>query len=343
LRTASSQTRQRCALGLVRVHDAPKPLLRYLARDEYQIARPLLEGGVGLDDSDLIATVRAGVSQHWLAIAQRRNLGAAVGDALAQTGDAAVLAVLLRNATARLSAQAVDMILGRSRQATELAPLLVARPEMRPSQALAMFWWVGFEARTQIVRRFAADRGALIGELADVFALAAAEDWADADARKAMQVVERRQRNRAAAQRSQHGSLEGAIAAAEASGDRSIWNEIGYLAGVRPATANLIFADPGGEAIGIFCKAVGLKRPGLLMLWRALRRPAGDPGDVANPLGRTMFIYDTLATAKAQTVLRYWNWSFSAEISEPRPDLLGDEEGAAQARRGVMPLFSRNG
>lgn len=344
LRTASSDLRRRCALGLVRVQDAPKALLRYLARDEFQVAQPLLENGIGFDDSDLIATVRAGVSAHWLAIARRRGVNEAVTDALVQAGDIGVIEALLRNTTARFSAQGIDMIVARSRAAVELSSLLVGRSEVRASQALVMFWWVGFEVRVQIVRRFAVDRATLIGDLGDVFALAAAEGWADEDTRKALQVVERRQRNRAAAQRSPHGSLEGAIAAAEKGMDRALMQEIGHLCGIRPTTAAQIFSDPGGEAIGVLCKAVGLKRPMLLALWRALRRPPGDAAATDNPLGRAVYVYDTLATAKAQTVLRYWNWSFTAD-AVGADNLTFDDIGSEtpQARRNAMLLFNRNG
>ncbi|HRK65319.1 MAG TPA: DUF2336 domain-containing protein, partial [Terricaulis sp.] len=261
LRTANLDLRQRCAGGLSRVREAPKALLRYLARDEISVAGPLLENGVGFDDSDLIATVRAGVPAHWLAIARRRGLTEPVTDALVQTTDVSVIEAVLRNSFAKLSTYGVDLSVARSRQAPSIAPLLVARPEIRPTQALVLFWWCEFEARVSILRRFAVDRTVLIGELGDIFRMAAAEGWADADARKAMQVIERRQRNRAAAKQSPFGSLEGALAAAEHGVDRGLIHEIAHLAGIKPTTASQIFSDPGGEAIGVFAKAVGLKRP----------------------------------------------------------------------------------
>jgi uncharacterized protein (DUF2336 family) len=344
LRTSNVELRRKCAQGLVRVNDAPKTLLRYLARDEITVAQPLLENGVGFDDSDLIATVRAGVSAHWSAIARRRALTEPVADALLQTGDVEVIELVLRNNGAKLSTQAIDMAVARARQAPHLPPSLVARAEMRPTQALMLFWWAEFPARVQILRRFAIDRNVLLHELGDVFAMAAAEGWSDADTRKTLQVIERRQRNRAAAAKSPYGSLEGALAAAERGLDRTLLNEIAHLAGVKPTTASQIFADAGGEAIGVLCKAVGLKRPSLIALWKALRRPAGDPDATNNPLGRTVYVFDTLATAKAQTVLRYWNWSFTADavgierVSADDPDM-----ELRLARRNAALLFHRNG
>jgi uncharacterized protein (DUF2336 family) len=344
LRTSNVDLRRRCAHGLTRINDAPKTLLRYLARDDINVSEKLLEEGIGFDDSDLIATIRAGMAAHWLAIARRKNLTEPVSDALLQTSDVAVVEAVLRNQRAKLSTQGVDLAVARSRQSPTLAQCVVNREELRPSQALVLFWWANFEARLQILRRFAIDRNVLLQDLGDVFALAAAEGWSDADTRKTLQVIERRQRNRAAAARSPHGSLEGALAAAERGLDRALVGEIAHLAGVKPTTAKQIFTDPGGEAIGVFCKAVGLKRPLLLALWRALRRPGGDPDKIDNPLGRTVYVFDTLATAKAQTVVRYWNWSFTADavgieqVSYQDPDL-----ELRLARRNAALLFNRNG
>lgn len=344
LRTSNVDVRQRCAIGMLRIHDAPKTLLRYLARDEIRVAQRLLEEGIGFDESDLIATIRAGVATHWLAIAKRRGLSEPVSDALLQTGDPQIIEAVLRNQTAKLSTNGIDVVVARSRQAAQLPALLVPRSELRATQALVLFWWAGFDTRVHILRRFAVDRGVLLQELGDVFALAAAEGWSDADTRKTLQVIERRQRNRAAAAQSVYGSLEGALAAAEHGLDRPLINEIAHLGGIKPTTAAQIFADAGGEAIGVFCKAVGLKRPALLALWKALRRAPGDPDGRDSALGRTAYVFDTLATAKAQTVLRYWNWSFTADAANIERVAFDDQALELNlARRNAALLFHRNG
>ena len=193
----------------------------------------------------------------------------------------------------------------------------------------------------QILRRFAVDRNVLLEQLGEVFALAAEEGWSDADTRKTLQVIERRQRNRAAAKQSPFASLEGALQQAAHGVDRALLNEIAHLSGIKPATAQQIFSDSGGEAIAVFCKATGLKRHSLLDLWRALRRPLGDPEATNNPLGRTLYAFDTLATAKAQTVLRYWNWSFTADAGSGET-LAFDDLEATLARRNASLLFQRD-
>lgn len=329
LRTASVEMRQRCAERLAVLVDAPKTLLRYLARDTIDVARPLLEQSPALDDSDLVATIRGGVRAHWLAIAGRRRVPELVAEALVRTCDPAVVEAVLRNPGAKLTVQALESAVLQSRDAPVIPELLSRRPETSPAQALTMFWWAGGDTRLQILRRFAVDRNVLCGELADLFALAAREDWADPETRKAIALIERRQRNRAAAERSPFGSLENAIAAGAAGIDRPLIAEISYLAGIRPQTGAKIMSDRGGEGIAVLCKATGLKRDSLRALWRGLRRPDGDADNPNSALGRVMLVYELVATLKAQTVLRYWNWSFTtganptdAALMDPADDSL---------------------
>lgn len=345
LRSASLPVRQSLAQRLALIESPPKSILRYLARDEISVAHDLLRDGVGFDDSDLLATVRFGLSAHWKVIAKRKNLSEIVSEALMQTGDSDVIALVLANPRARLSQPAVDGAITGSRRRPELIDLLLQRPELRPTQALVLFWWANFSQRSQIVRRYSAERQTLLSEMGDLFAQAAKENWNDPESRKALQLVERRQRNRQALSRSAHGSLEEAIADADASGmSKQAAIEIGHLCGVKPMTIVRILMDRGGEPIGVLGKAVGLKRPHLDRLWAALRRPMADPGSHETPYGRMLFIYDILSSAKAQTALRYWNWSFSAEARDLSVNMLdSDEDDLAMtpARRNAALLNLR--
>jgi uncharacterized protein (DUF2336 family) len=67
-----------------------------------------------------------------------------------------------------------------------------------------------------------------------MFAMASAEGWQDPLSRKALQFIERRQRNRAAIEKSPYESLDEAVAAAEAGITRELAEEISYLSGVKP-------------------------------------------------------------------------------------------------------------
>jgi uncharacterized protein (DUF2336 family) len=229
-----------------------------------------------------------------------------------------------------------------------MVPLLLNRPELRPSHAYVLFWWADAAARRTILQRFAVSREVLQEAASDVFPLAAAEGWQDPLARKALQFIERRQRNRAAIARSPFASLDEAIMAAQDGMTRETAEEISYLAGLKPMTGAKIFTDPGGEPLAILCKATGLPRSALRALWRGLRRPEADANGVPSPaLERVLVTYDMIAVDRAQTVLRYWNWSLSSAMTPALMKAIrdGDEEALDEysvPQRAAMLALGRD-
>jgi uncharacterized protein (DUF2336 family) len=239
-----------------------------------------------------------------------------VVEAIIATGDLAATEAILRNDMARISAPAIEVILGCTREHPRLTSLLLRRSELRPSHAFVMFWWAGAEERRTILQRFAVTREVLQEAVSDVFPLAAAENWQDPLSRKGLQFIERRQRNRAALDRSPFNSLDEAVAAAAEGITRETAEELSYLSGLKPTTGAKIFTDPGGEAIAILCKATGLPRQAVRALWRGLRRPEADEtGTINAGLERALIVFDMMAVDRAQTVLRYWNWSLTSALT----------------------------
>ncbi|HEX5008679.1 MAG TPA: DUF2336 domain-containing protein [Hyphomonadaceae bacterium] len=323
-------SRELCARRLQEMSQAPKRLLRFLALDAPHVAQLILSDNKAFDDADLVHIVQNGASPHRVAIAHRKDIGPAVATAIAETGDIAAMRALLDNNQSKLSERSVDLMTSASRKARDLTPLLILREEVRPAHALAMFWWAEAAERRHILLRFSAERTLLLEMCADIFRHAAGEGFSDPVVRKALQVIERRQRNRAAIEKSPYENLEGAVSAAVVSGmDQQMMTEIAYLSGIKPTTAERIFQDPGGEGVAILCKATGLKRGFLKDLWTALGR-ARD-GDDDMDFNRVSEIYETIAVAKAQTVLRYWNWSLSSAYS-PEEIEAQDEDPDAFAR-----------
>ncbi|MBU3919156.1 MAG: DUF2336 domain-containing protein, partial [Alphaproteobacteria bacterium] len=98
--------------------------------------------------------------------------------------------------------------------------------------------------------------------------------------------------------------------------DAELVQEIGYLAGIKPVTAAKILSDLGGEGLAVLCKSTGLKREYLRLLWTALRRPLETAQGAPHPdFHRVAETYEVLSVARAQTTLRYWNWSLSAAFT----------------------------
>lgn len=302
-----------CAKRLVATTDAPRRLMRYLAQCRIEVAQCLLEANTSYDASDLIDLVRVTKIEHRLIIAERRMVPVTVSDALIHCGETEVLRRLLLNQGAQISELGMDNLIQLSQQNEDLCPLIAKREELRPSQAMAMFWWCDGPVRRAMFSKQAADRMIIIEQCSDVFSQFTEADYQDVIARKTLQVIERRQRNRAALEKSDFESLEEAIAAAAQEGlTPEKMQEIGYLCGIKPLCMAKLMSDLGGEGIAVLCKATGLKRKSLKDLWLAMRRPLEtEPGKVHPQLSYVLETFDVLSVMKAQTVLRYWNWSFT--------------------------------
>ncbi len=317
LREADIELREGVAKRLVMLNEAPRTILVILAKDDLRVARHVLEKSRSLTDSDLIQIARKVPMEHRQVLAQRRNITDSVVDVLVEFLEEDVVETVLMNKTAQFSETALQRILRMSRNHHRYVELLLLRDELRPSHGLTMFWWAEPKERRKILKRFSIARTVLQDSCADLYPMAAQNGWSDSSVRKALQFIERRQRNRAAIDRSQYEGLEAALEAAEAGGlTREITQEISYMAGVKPATGAQILTDQSGEAIAILCKAPGLKREFVSKMWRALKRPTVDENGNEHPdLTRIIAVYDEISTDKAQTVLRYWNWSLTSSLN----------------------------
>ncbi|MFN7110572.1 MAG: DUF2336 domain-containing protein [Brevundimonas sp.] len=346
LRLASTEERRRVAARLAPLAELPNSVARLLLRDEPEIARLLIEQCASLSDADLVGCARDAGPEHRLIMAERRGLSEIVTETLFSFGEMEVMEAVLRNPTVRLSQVGVEAVVGLSRTHPKLSGLLLKRPELRPAGAYVMFWWCGPDDRRTILQRFAVSREVMQEVSEDVFAMAASEGWSDPVARKALQFIERRQRNRAAIEKSPYDGLEHALSVAARDGlSRETASEIAFLAGVKPLTGAKILGDPGGESLAILCKATGLSRVDLLNLWRSMRRPETTADGALHPdLERVQITYEMLAVDRAQTVLRYWNWSLSSALT---PSLLraireGEDEAideySAPERAAMMVL-----
>ena len=273
LRLAEPRERKRVAERLAPLSELPNSLARLLLRDDPAVAGLLIEQCASLTDADLVSCARDTGLEHRLLIAARRGIPEVVAETLVSFEEAVVLEALLRNVTARLSQSAIETIVSLSRQSPALCASLLRRSELRPSGAYVMFWWCGPEDRKTILQRFAVSREVMQEVVEDVFAMAAEEGWSDPVSRKALQFIERRQRNRAAIAKSPYDSLEQAVAAAAEGGlNREVASEISYLAGIKPLTGAKVLGDVGGEPLAILCKATGMTRHDLLNLWRSIAR-----------------------------------------------------------------------
>ena len=333
LRESEIEIREGVARRLTMLNEAPRNILVMLAKDDIRVAKHVLENAKSLTDSDLIEIAKTTFSKHHEIIARRRTVADGVVEVLVQFMDEVVVERLLINKGANFPEKAIQRIMAASRHNPRLVEMLIKRVELRPAHGLTVFWWADSATRRKILLRFAVTRNILQDSCAGLFKAASDEGWGDPATRKALQFIERRQRNRAAISRSDFESLEAAIDFAAESGlTRHVTQEIAYMAGVKPATGAQILTDKLGEALAIFCKAPGLKREYLEKLWVSLRRPLKDEkGDYTEDFQRVLATYESVSTDKAQTVLRYWNWSLTSALNE---DVI------EHIKKGVVPQGS---
>jgi uncharacterized protein (DUF2336 family) len=106
--------------------------------------------------------------------------------------------------------------------------------------------------------------------------------------------------------------------------------------------------DRGGEPLAVLCKATGLPKASLRALWQALRRPSQLADGTVHPeFEHVMITFDVLATDRAQTVLRYWNWSLSSALSATLIRTLTkgeglDLDGLSVPERAAMLAFAQD-
>lgn len=309
LRNSDATIRRRCAARLAEIRDAPANIVKLLAADAIEIAAPLLENSEALSDFDLMEVCRLGGLDHRVLIASRDPVSETVSATLASVGEPAVVMALLRNDRARLAPPTVTHLVSLAQEEAAYVPLLLKRGELRPRSALQLFWACDHDSRKAILSRFAVGRTLMIEAAEDVFGLAAGEGWNDPLVNRALKFVDRRQRNREAGDESAYGSMEGVIAAMRRDGpSRALVEELALLAGISDGLADRICSDLGGEPAAILCKATGADRDVLNTLCEAFDGLVGGGGR-----DRALRIYDSISVEKAQTVLRYWDWSKAAE------------------------------
>jgi uncharacterized protein (DUF2336 family) len=156
-RSAEREIRQVLAQRLAKVEWAPAALVRMLAADEIEIARPVIAASPLLLDDDLIQLLTDCSIEHQIQVALRPNIGAAVARAIVAGGDPAVMTALATNRSARIETAAFADLVNHSRQLAALRAPLTRHPSLDEDLALRLYQWVGEALRQAISDRFTLD------------------------------------------------------------------------------------------------------------------------------------------------------------------------------------------
>jgi uncharacterized protein (DUF2336 family) len=140
---------------------APHDLILLLARDEIEIARPVIAQSPVLSDFDLVRLLAIATLDHQIEVARRPCIGPRVVDAILTLGQPAVLTALADNDTADISPMGMVRLVGASRDVAAMRSPLVRHPKLTNDMAEQLYVWVGQSLREAIVGRFRVDAQAL--------------------------------------------------------------------------------------------------------------------------------------------------------------------------------------
>ena len=144
------RARAELARRLAPVAKAPRGVISSLARDEIEVARPVLVHSPRLDDEALVAIAIAKGEGHQQAIARRRNLAEPVTEVLIARGTEPVVRALAANPGARFSQASAAVLVDKSRLDEELQVLLRERDDLPVAQVQRLFELAQEEARRHL-------------------------------------------------------------------------------------------------------------------------------------------------------------------------------------------------
>lgn len=279
--------------------DAPHDLLRMLANDDVQVAYKILTSSPVLRDADLIEVLRHRTMQHQLAVAIRKDITEEVSAALVETGSEDVIVTLLNNQDARISSDILEYLAEESKRIDSFQKPLVRRPDLPAELAERMYYWVSAAVRNYIIENFDVD----VDNLDDQMSAAVGDVLESNDKGPGI-----------AAERLVERLFEGGSLTAEFAlkslhqGQISIFEfSFAKLAGIRPVLARRIIYEPGGEALGIACQAIGLDRSIYLQFYQLTRKARDRDNRLSkDEVVRLTQFYESITRESAYLVLRKW-------------------------------------
>jgi len=245
------KVRQHLAETMSSVGAAPHDLVKRLANDAIEVARPVLMKSGILKDGDLLEIVKSCSQEHLLAVSKRATVSEKVADALVEKGDDEVLGSLAGNAGAAISRGAMEKMVARSEGNEAIQAPLVKRVDLPPDLVQRMFVFVSDALREHILAAGAGIDKSQVDAL-----MAETKSWLGSDALPGEKtpaekfILRKEQLNQLNTEMLMKLMREGKIAEFVAGLSR--------LAKIDPATARQTVFDPSGQRLAVVCKALAI-------------------------------------------------------------------------------------
>ncbi len=248
-------------------------LVRRLINDpRIEVAGPLLEHAMSVDDSDLIALAQGRNPAKLKLLARRRIISPALAEALIRANHVETLVNLVRNQGASFSIESMWQLTRLAITHPVLQAPLVTRHDTPSPIAFQLFWGLPSELRRYVLSRFLTDSETIT------------------------RILTMNRENDGGPER-KHVDLSLVDKLAEA-GSREAGEIFAKLTHVSAETGARIAGDVGGEAMTVALKAVRLSRGQFADM--VAKRPNSEA---------LKAIFETLSFNKARVLLTYWDWA----------------------------------
>ncbi len=152
VRDVEKEVRRALAETVAGCSELPREAALRLARDDIEVARPILRESPVLEDEDLLEIVRTSGIQYALAVAGRERISETVCDALVDTGHEEVVVSLAGNMGAELSRRTLQRIAEEFRDSRAVQDRLVKRPELPYEVVEQLVGMIGDRLQWELMR-----------------------------------------------------------------------------------------------------------------------------------------------------------------------------------------------
>ncbi len=294
--------RRELAERLAETNRMPQNLVTTLANDEIELAHPLLLQSDILHDFDLVEIIHHRTLEHQLAIAMRQSVTESVTEALVSADTEDVVAKMIENPNARISKSTMEYLVDQSKRVDTYQNPLLKRPDLEPDLAKKIYWWVSAALRQHIVADYKVDAADLdellestVKNVIDRHRLAASNELS-----KPATLAERlAEEGRATTQMLVEVLRQGEVPLFEA-----IFSKI---SGLRLRLLRRMLFEPGGEALAILCKAVGIGKPDFGTIFSLTRKARNlERAPNAKELKLVLELFDKIKPEDADRMLKKW-------------------------------------
>ena len=132
-----TEARTELAQRLSSTRFAPHNIVRRLAEDDIDVAKPVLERSKVLSDTDLVDIAYSKGQEHLMAMTRREELSVAVTDVIVQRGNDDVLTSVAGNGGAKFSTKSFDTMAMKATDVSGLREQLIHRDDV-PNEVVEM-------------------------------------------------------------------------------------------------------------------------------------------------------------------------------------------------------------